>query len=110
MKVSELVTKTGWKNISTDESMNAEITGVYVGDLLSWVMGKGKPGEAWITVQSHINVIAVAVLIEFSCIIIGDSVVVPDDVLDKAKEENLAIITTDLSPYECARKLIEIGL
>ncbi|MEG0240160.1 DRTGG domain-containing protein [Anaerorhabdus sp.] len=110
MKVSELVQKTGWNNISTDDSMQKEITGVYVGDLLSWVMGKGEQGQAWITVQSHINVIAVAVLLEFSCVIIADEVSVPDDVLAKAKEENLAIITTNSSSYECTRKLIELGL
>lgn len=109
MKVNELIEKTGWKNISTEASLDKEIMGVYVGDLLSWVMGKGEQGQAWITVQSHLNVIAVAVLLEFSCVIIADGVVVPEDVLQKAMEENLAIVLADCSPFECTRKLIEFG-
>lgn len=110
MKVSELIEKTGWKNSSTEASNDSEITGVYVGDLLSWVMGKGEHGQAWITVQSHINVIAVAVLLEFSCVIISDGVAIPDDVLQKAKEENLAIISSNCSSYQSTKKLIELGL
>lgn len=109
MKVNELIEKTGWKNISTEASSNSEITGVYVGDLLSWVMGKGEHGQAWITVQSHLNVIAVAVLLEFSCVIVADEVTVPEEVLQKAMEENLAILVADCSSFECARKLIEFG-
>ena len=38
------------------------VTGGYVGDLLSWVMGRARSGQAWITIMSNQNVAAVAVL------------------------------------------------
>lgn len=110
MKVSELVQKTGWKNLSTDASLEKEIHGVYVGDLLSWVMGRGQPDEVWITVQSHLNIIAVAVLREFSCIIIADCIDIPEEVVEKAKEENIALISAQGTAFECAKKCIELGL
>jgi hypothetical protein len=110
MKVSELVEKSGWKNCSTNESLDKEIQGVYVGDLLSWVMGRGQPDEAWITVQSHLNIIAVAVLREFSCIIIADCIEIPEEVINKAKEENIALISASGTAFDCAKKCIEFGL
>ena len=46
-----------------------EIEGVYIGDLLSIVMSKAKKNYAWITIQTHINIVAVAELLELACII-----------------------------------------
>lgn len=110
MNVKDLIEKTGWQNLSTEESSLKEINGVYVGDLLSWVMGNGNPEEVWITVQAHINVIAVAILREFSCIVIADYAQIPDDVIARAKEENLAILVGDTTAFGCAKKCIELGL
>jgi hypothetical protein len=49
-------------NLSDGEK---EITGGYTGDLLSWVMGRASCGNAWITIMSNINIIAVASLLDF---------------------------------------------
>ena len=49
MLISELIEKTGWKPVTKNVDLNTEITGVYCGDLLSWVMGNGEPGQAWTT-------------------------------------------------------------
>ena len=39
-----------------------EVTGGYTGDLLSWVMGRAESGDAWLTIMSNQNVVAVASL------------------------------------------------
>ena len=109
MKINELIEKTGWQYL-VEPSEDKEISGAYCGDLLSWVMGNGEPNQAWITVQAHLNVIAVAVLREFSCIILADGVSLDDDVVSKAKEENMCVIKCDLPVFEIARKLIELGI
>ena len=44
----------------TNLEETAEITDGYICDLLSWVMARGTEGMAWITVQTHLNVLAVA--------------------------------------------------
>ena len=51
-----------------------EIDGVYIGDLLSWVMGRAQSGNVWITIMSNINIVAVASLADTSCIILAEDV------------------------------------
>ncbi len=81
---------------------NNFVEGVYCGDLLSWVMSKAKPGNVWITIQSHINVIAVASLIGIPAVIIVEGSEVDDDVIKKAEEEEIAIFTSTKPAYEIA--------
>lgn len=110
MKISELANKTGWKLYCHDTAFNDQIKGAYVGDLLSWVMGHGQPGHAWITVQAHANVIAVASLREFACVIICEDSVVNDELINQAQEEGVVLFTTALPAYEVCRTLIALGV
>ena len=73
MKVCELALALDWTSVSTPDDQR-EACGVYIGDLLSWVMAHGKAGMAWITVQTHMNVIAVASLMEMSAVIIPEDI------------------------------------
>ena len=87
-----------------------EVTCGYCCDLLSWVMAKGKEGMAWATVQAHMNVVAVAVLADMSCVIAAEGVQFGADVIEKAEEEGVALITTDLSAYHVAGRMHEKGI
>lgn len=102
MKVSDIITTNDFKVVAGDEGLDNEIAGVYIGDLLSWVMGKAKENNVWITIQGHLNVIAVGVLVGVSCIIIAEGAEVNDDTIVKANAEDLPILTTTLSSYEVA--------
>ena len=70
----------------------------------------GQEDEAWITVQFHPNVVAVAVLKEFSCLILAQGTIPGEEGLEKAREAHLAILKTELSAYEIAKKLVELGI
>ena len=82
----------------------------YACDLLSWVMAHGSDGMAWITVQTHMNVIAVASLHEMSCVIIPEDISVEREVLDKAAEEGIAVLGTKLDAYSICGKMAEAGI
>lgn len=110
MKINDLLDFTDWQLLTNIPDEAVDIEGVFCGDLLSWVMGNGQPQEAWITVQSHLNIVAVAVLREFACIIICEGVEVTEDVLEKAKEEHVVIISSPLTAYQTAKKFVELGL
>ncbi len=109
MKVSDLAGSTGWKTLVLNDP-EAEIRGGFAGDLLSWVMGNGKPGEAWVTVQVHLNVVAVSSLCEFSCIVLCKGANMPADVLKKAEDEGLNVLYSDLPAFETVKKLAELGV
>ena len=101
MKVSELSFNKEFTVLSIP-SPDREISGAYVGDLLSWVMGRATEGCAWITIMSNLNVIAVATLVDVSCVILAEGVVLDEEVLSAAKSKGVNIISSSLPAYETA--------
>ena len=87
-----------------------EVEGVYVGDLLSWVMGRAQSGNAWLTIMSNLNIVAVATLSDVSCIILCEGVTPEDTVRNTAEAKGINIFTTDMTAYEAAKGLAELGL
>jgi len=104
MTVNEFAQKTGMKVLTGTNSIEKKITGVYVCDLLSWVISHAGKGNAWITVHTNLNIVAVAVLAEVSCIIIPESITVDEATLKRAELEDVAILSTDMSSYEVCVK------
>lgn len=104
MTVAQLLNNLDVKLLSGKNGLNKKITGFYIGDMLSWVMAKAEEGQAWITIQTNINVVAVGVMTDISCIIIADNAEVPPDTLIKAEEEDIPILQTSLSAYQIAIK------
>jgi hypothetical protein len=108
--IRELVERTGWKAVTAEGDFDREASGVYCGDLLSWVMGKGQPDQVWITVQSHMNVIAVASLMEMAAVIIPEGIEMEAPSLEKAKEEGITVLESPLTAYEICARLAAKGL
>ncbi len=79
-----------------------EVTGVYIGDLLSWVMGKAQSGDAWITIMSNVNVLAVATLTDCACVILSEGVVLEDEIIKTAEDKGINILCFSGSSYEAA--------
>ena len=102
MKVSELIELLGLKLLTKPGFENREVTGCYIGDLLSWVMGKASPGDAWITIMSNINIVAVASLTGAACVILCENVSVEEEVIKKADSEEIIILKSEKTAYELA--------
>lgn len=96
------------------ESLNViydqHVDGVYIGDLLSFVMANGEEHCLWLTVQRHMNVIAVAQLNDFSGIVFVQGVVPEADVIQKANELHISLFTTSLTSYQLAGQLFQLGI
>ncbi len=107
MTVNELSAQAEFKALTMPDG-EREITGVYIGDLLSWVMGRAKADCAWITIMSNINIVAVASLADTACIILAESVELPEDVVATATQKNVNILSSELGAYEIACKLNEL--
>ena len=107
MTVNELSAQAEFKALTMPDG-EREITGVYIGDLLSWVMGRAKADCAWITIMSNINIVAVAALADTACIILAESVELPEDVVSTATQKNVNILSSELGAYEIACKLNEL--
>lgn len=110
MKIEDVIDGIPHTLIAGQEFLDREVKTGYCSDLLSRVMAKGPKNGLWITVQTHINIIAVATLLEISCIIIPENISIEANTVEKAKEENVVIISSPLSAYELAGRLYDMGL
>ena len=84
MTVNELAARTGAEPVVLADG-DREIRGAYTGDLLSWVMGRGKQDQAWVTIMTNINIVAVATLVDFACIVVAEGAEIGEDVREAAR-------------------------
>lgn len=106
MKVCELAEKLKLSVLVSGG--DSEISGCYIGDLLSLVMSRAQEGEVWLTVQTNVNIIAVAVLTEIACIIVTEGMDVPEETLRKAEEQGIPLFQSTRTSYELACALSEL--
>lgn len=105
MKVSELVEKYNLNVFSGREGLENEISGAYVSDLLSDVMGFAGENQVWITLQTHRNVMAIASLKDLSAVIIVKGLQPDSDTLKHSEEEGIPLLGTEMEMFEIAGKL-----
>lgn len=102
MTVAELREIMSLESFSGETGMDREIRGGYVSDLLSDVLGRIKDGYLWITMQSHMNVIAIAALRDLPAVLIVNGSKPSDEVIQKARDEGIALLGTSLTAFEAA--------
>ena len=84
-----------------------EILGGYAGDLLSWVMGRAKEGDAWITIMSNVNIVAVCTLADPACIILSEGVTLDEEAKKRAEEQGVNILATELDTFAACVRIAE---
>ena len=106
MKVQDIISKCSF-TLLNEADTDRDITGVYVGDLLSWIMGHGEEGQCLVTIMSNVNVLAVASLLDLSCVILAENVRPDDEFLSLAKEKGINILSSKESTYSICTLLYE---
>jgi predicted transcriptional regulator len=84
-----------------------KIDSFYIGDLLSFVMGKADINNCWLTVMNNVNVCAVAALTESSCVILCEGVQPDENLKQKAIQQNLCLLGCRLPLFEAAKSITE---
>ncbi len=87
-----------------------EIEGVYIGDLLSWVMGRAGSGNVWITIMSNINVVAVASLSDVSCVLLAEGVIPDEEVTATALQKGINLLSAEQGAYELSVALAALPI
>ena len=104
MTVKELCEKFGYEAMAMPDP-EREITGGYVGDLLSWVMGRAKAGDAWVTIMSNVNIIAVATLADPACIILSEGVRPDAGVIERAEASGVNLLGCEKDSFAVASQI-----
>lgn len=107
MTVNELKDELNLKPLVEDD-YDREVADCYVGDLLSWVMGRAPANSAWLTVMGNINSIAVATLADVSCIILVENAALDENARQKAEMHGVNILTTEENSYQIAVALSKL--
>ena len=87
-----------------------EPDGGYTSDLLSCVMAGAKSNYLWITLQAHLNIVAVAALLEVAAIIITENAQPDSATITKANEQGIVLLSTSKPTYVIDGKLWEMGI
>ena len=104
MTVNELLTRAELTAAALPDG-DREVTGVYIGDLLSWVMGRAQSGDAWITIMSNQNIVAVATLADTACVILAEGVRPDEGVAELAEQKGINLLLSAVSAYDTALRL-----
>lgn len=100
MTVRELSSALNWPIVA--EGVDRPVCGGWCGDLLSHALTHAPRGAAWITVMTHVNVAAVAVMRDVACIILADGNQPDQSLMDVAIKEKITIICTQEDVYTAA--------
>lgn len=108
MKLQETIKKINLTALTDVD--DRDVDGVYISDMISDVMNNAKPGNLWITIQNHKNVVSAANLLDISAVIIPNNKEVPQDTISLANRFNVILLSSSLNAFDLANKLIEIGI
>jgi hypothetical protein len=110
VKLTELVETLGLEVKAAQGSLGNEVTGGYASDLLSDVIANGSPGDVWITLQIHQNIVAVASMKELAGVILVGGREPEEDTVEKAESEGIPIAVSGLPAFELVGRLYGLGL
>jgi len=111
MNLQEIIAKLNLTVLTPSQNFSGiHPQGGYTSDLLSCVMAGAQPENIWVTLQAHMNVVAVAALREVAAVIITENAQPESDVIAKANEQGVILLGTSKPSYEVVGKLWELGI
>jgi hypothetical protein len=96
----------------TEERVFSDVvpTSGYASDMLSCVMVGAKSGGIWVTLQSHMNIVGVASLVEASAVIITEGALPDDTTISKANQQGVILLSTARPTYAVIGRLWDLGI
>jgi hypothetical protein len=110
MKLAELAQKLELQVRTGEDSLDVDVTKGYASDLLSYVMARADEGDVWITLQTHQNIVAVAVMKSLAGIILVNGREPEEATLNKAAAESIPLMVSQLTTFDLIGKLFESGI
>lgn len=111
MTLEEVINNLGLKVVTEVKDFSQiKVSGGYASDLLSCVMSGAKKGNVWLTLQAHINIVAVAALLDLSAVIITENAQPDEATIAKANQQEIILLSTTQDTYTLAGKLWTMGI
>jgi serine kinase of HPr protein (carbohydrate metabolism regulator) len=110
VNVKEFVDRFNLHVAAGQNALDRQIQGGYCGDLLSDVMANAPTGCIWLTVQTHQNIINVAVLHEMAAIVLTGGQTPDQETVDRADQEGVPLLMSPQSAYDLAGQAFAAGV
>lgn len=110
MNVKQIMENFNLELCAGAKGLDREVTGGYCGDLLSDVMANSRSGSIWLTIQSHKNIMAVAVLREVAAVVLVNGHQPDEETKAKADEEGIPLLLSRGPAYQLAGELFNAGV
>jgi predicted transcriptional regulator len=110
MQAADLAAKFNLTVVAGKDGLGRSVAGGHCGDLLSEVIANAPVGSVWLTIQTHQNIVAVAILKEMASIILTGGNMPDEATRTKADEEGIPILLSDQRTYDLAGKLYAAGV
>lgn len=112
MKLNEIAAKLSLESLTPELETpdGKELKEGYASDLLSDVLANAPQGGVLVTVQVHLNVIAVAMHAELAAIIFASGRIPETAVREKAVQEGIALYMSNEPAFDIVGKLYNLGI
>lgn len=110
MKLSEIVETLELDVKASEDALDREIDSGYASDLLSDVIANAEPGDIWVTLQIHQNIVAVAVMKALGAIVLVSGRQPEAAAIEKAEREVVPLLVSDLPAFEVVGRLYDMGI
>lgn len=110
MKLKTIIDSLNLQNETPEIYTDIVITGCHVSDVMSDTLANASEGDLWITQQNHQVVVALAFLKRIPAVLLVNGKKPIPEMVEKAKEEGIVVLTTPMSCFETAGKLYQLGL
>jgi hypothetical protein len=110
LKLTDLVEKLQLEIRTGANRLDVAVNRGYASDLMSDVMANAAEGDLWVTLQTHQNIVAVAVMKALAGIILVNGREPEEETVRKAEAEEVPILISRMPAFELVGRLFEMGL
>ncbi len=110
MTLKEISQAMAWEELAAPADGGLQITRAHASDLLSDVLANAPAGGMLLTLQVHMNVVAVAVHAGLAGVVFTSGMKPEEAVRARAAAQNLALFATRDATFDAAGKLYGLGI
>ena len=110
MILSELIAKFGLTIYAPPADERVEVAHGYASDLLSYVIANAGKDSLWVTMQIHVNIIAVAALKDVAAIVVVSSHRPAEETIATAKQKGVCVLGTGMTTFETCGRFYAAGI
>jgi hypothetical protein len=110
INLQTVIEKLSLEVVTSKESVDRPVAGGYASDLLSCVMRGAKKDFLWVTLQSHVNVVAVASLLGLAGVVITEGNQPAPETIAQAETEKVVLLLTPKNTFSVIGQLIPLGI